>query len=68
LWWTPTAQNANANADFANFDAFKCSAAPTTAAFPSAPQDSFQPTQPGITQAHSQANEHPFTPLLEMTP
>ncbi|KAG1952214.1 arf-GAP domain and FG repeat-containing protein 1a isoform X2 [Pimephales promelas] len=41
-----SAQNANANADFANFDAFKCSAAPTTAAFPSAPQDSFQPTQP----------------------
>ncbi|XP_067306441.1 arf-GAP domain and FG repeat-containing protein 1a isoform X5 [Pseudorasbora parva] len=41
-----SAQNANANADFANFDAFKSSAPPTTAPFPSAPQDSFQRTQP----------------------
>ncbi|KAK7156715.1 hypothetical protein R3I94_006680 [Phoxinus phoxinus] len=48
--------NANANADFANFDAFKCSAAPTTAAFPSAPQDSFQPTQPGSSSGLANPN------------
>ncbi|KAF4104324.1 arf-GAP domain and FG repeat-containing protein 1a isoform X2 [Onychostoma macrolepis] len=41
-----SAQNANSNADFANFDAFNSSAAQTTAAFPSAPQAPFQPTQP----------------------
>ncbi|XP_077064083.1 arf-GAP domain and FG repeat-containing protein 1a isoform X4 [Siphateles boraxobius] len=46
----------NANADFANFDAFKCSAAPTTAAFPSAPQDSFQPTQPGSSSGPANPN------------
>ncbi|XP_056099285.1 arf-GAP domain and FG repeat-containing protein 1a isoform X4 [Rhinichthys klamathensis goyatoka] len=51
-----SAQNANANADFANFDAFKCSAAPTTAAFPSAPQDSFQPTQPGSSSGLANPN------------
>ncbi|CAM4555128.1 unnamed protein product [Leuciscus chuanchicus] len=48
--------NANANADFANFDAFKCPAAPTTAAFPSAPQDSFQPTQPGSSSGLANPN------------
>lgn len=51
-----SAQNANANADFANFDAFKSSAAPTTAPFPSAPQDSFQPSQPGSSSGLVNAN------------
>ncbi len=47
LCWTPAAQNAISNADFANFDAFNSSAAQTTAAFPSVPQAPFQPAQPG---------------------
>ncbi|XP_067306439.1 arf-GAP domain and FG repeat-containing protein 1a isoform X4 [Pseudorasbora parva] len=51
-----SAQNANANADFANFDAFKSSAPPTTAPFPSAPQDSFQRTQPGSSSGLANAN------------
>uniref|UniRef100_A0A8C1WUW2 ArfGAP with FG repeats 1a n=1 Tax=Cyprinus carpio TaxID=7962 RepID=A0A8C1WUW2_CYPCA len=51
------AQNAHSNADFANFDAFNnSSAAQTTAAFPSAPQASFQPAQPGSSSGLANAN------------
>ncbi|XP_052472311.1 arf-GAP domain and FG repeat-containing protein 1 isoform X1 [Carassius gibelio] len=49
-------QNANSNAEFANFDAFNSSAAPNTAAFPSAPQASFQPAQPGSSSGLANAN------------
>ncbi|XP_019950776.2 arf-GAP domain and FG repeat-containing protein 1a isoform X4 [Paralichthys olivaceus] len=40
-----TAQNANANADFANFDAFGSTSA--SSGFPSAPQAPFQPSNTG---------------------
>lgn len=42
----PAAQNANANADFANFDAFG-STSGSTGGFPSAPQAPFQPSNTG---------------------
>lgn len=47
----PAAQNANANADFANFDAFG-STSGSTGGFPSAPQAPFHPSNTGRASSH----------------
>lgn len=55
----PAAQNANANADFANFDAFG-STPGSTGGFPSAPQASFHPSNTGrASSLHSTNDTHP---------
>lgn len=53
--WPPAAQNANANTDFANFDAFGSSAAASSAAFQSAPQAPFPPAQATGMHTHMHA-------------
>ncbi|KAM4628427.1 arf-GAP domain and FG repeat-containing protein 1a isoform 7-T7 [Polymixia lowei] len=60
-----TAPNANSNADFANFDAFG-SASGSTAAFPSASQAPFQPSNTAFTVLSSSRSVGEFATALPL--